>query len=246
MKRRAIFAQGAREVTILLVGDDPGITVPLVTGLQEAGFRVLQAPDGAWGLQLARAAQPDLVLLDVTLPRMDGLTVCRILRRESPVLILLLTAGDGEGERIRGLELGADGCIVKPWSLPEVLARVRALLRRRGLNGSNGTPPRDRIVVGDLVLDRATRQVWRGGQRIRLRRLEFDLLCALMENAGRAISRQELFQRVWGLSWMGDSRTLDVHIRWLRQRLGDNPSAPRYIETVRGYGHRFVAPGGSP
>ncbi len=228
-----------RHPTLLFAEADPRAAVPLVLGLQEAGFRTLHAADGHWALRLARAAAPDLVLLDARLPRMDGFAVCRTLRWESRVPILLFTIRDEE--RVRALELGADGCLAKPVSLRELLARVRATLRRRALNGSHGALPGDRITLGDIVLDRASRQAWRAGRPLRLRRREFDLLWVLMENAGRAIPRQELLARVWGEDWVGNPRTLDVHIHWLREKLEEDPSAPRYIQTLRGYGHRFIS-----
>jgi len=228
--------------TILLVEDDESIAEPLVFGLQNEGFRVLHAIDGHEGLELARAEQPDLILLDVMLPRMDGFAVCRTLRRESAVPIIMLTARGQELDRVMGLELGADDYIVKPFSFRELLARVRALLRRRELDRGQTSPPSDRITVGEIVLDRTARQVWRAGQLVELRQREFDLLCALMENAGKAVPRHELLDQVWGEDWIGDPRTLDVHIRWLREKLEDDPSSPRYIQTVRGYGYRFVDP----
>jgi len=156
-------------------------------------------------------------------------------------IILLATQGQ-ERERIRGLELGADGCLVRPFSFRELLARVQAMLRWRGLNGGNGSSRAGHIVVGDIVLDRTTRQVWRAGHPVRLRQREFDLLSVLMEEAGKAVPRHELLNRVWGEGWIGDPRTLDVHICWLREKLEDSPPTPRYIQTLRGYGHRFVGP----
>jgi len=234
--------QGAVQATILLAEDDVSIAVPLVLGLQDAGFRVLHAVDGHWALDLARTAHPDLAVLDVRLPRMDGLAVCRTLRRTSAVPIILLTAPEQERERIRGLELGADACLVKPFDLRELLTRIAVVLRRCDLGNGNGTPSPDSIVVGDIILDRTTRQVWQAGRPIRLRRREFDLLSVLMENAGKAVPRRELLNRVWGKGWVGNPRTLDVHICWLREKLEEDPSAPRYIQTLRGYGHRFVEP----
>jgi len=232
--------------TILIAESDANTAVPLLLRLQDHGFRTLHATDGGWTLRLARAARPDLVLLAVDLPPTGGLTVCRALRRESAVPILLLLTTQREQDRVHGLEAGADACLVKPFPFRELLARLHALLRRRALdNGGNGHLRAERIAVGDIVLDRVTRQVWRAGRPVHLRRREFDLLCALMENAGRALSRQELLRRVWGEDWVGNPRTLDVHIRWLREKLEDDPSAPRYIQTLRGYGHRLVelAPG---
>ncbi len=231
-----------RPQTILFAENDVGAAVPLILGLQDQGYRVLHATNGHRSLQLAQIACPDLVLLDVALPRLDGFAVCRALRRGSTVPIIMFADHGRERERVRGLELGADGYLLKPISFRELLARVRAVLRRRNLN--RGTVPLrdDRIVVGDIVLDRAARQVWRAGRLIELRQREYDLLSALMENAGKAVPRSELLDRVWGEDWVGSTRTLDVHIRWLREKLEHDPSAPRYIQTIRGYGHRFLAP----
>ena len=226
---------------VVVAEDDVEIAVPLLLGLQDEGFRVLHAIDGHWALRLARATQPALILLDVDLPGMAGLAVCRTLRQEPAVPILLLTTQEQEQERIHGLVLGADGCLIKPINFQELLARVRMVLHRNGLNSGSGHASADRIAVGDIVLDRTTRQVWRAGQPIHLRRREFDLLCVLMENAGKALSRHELLDRVWGEDWMGDPRTLDVHICWLREKLED-PPAPQRIQTLRGYGYRFGEP----
>lgn len=228
--------------TILLVEDDESIAEPLIFGLENEGFQVLHATDGHEGIRLARSAQPDLILLDVMLPRLDGFAVCRILRRESTVPIIMLTARGQELDRVMGLELGADDYIVKPFSFRELLARVRALLRRRELDRGQVSPPSERLTVGDIVLDRTARQVWRAGREVELRQREFDLLRVLMENAGKAMPRHELLDQVWGENWIGDPRTLDVHIRWLREKLEDDPSAPCYIQTVRGYGYRLVDP----
>jgi DNA-binding response OmpR family regulator len=235
-----------KPTTILLVEDDESIAEPLLFGLQNEGFRVLHALDGHQGLEMARAEEPDLVLLDVMLPKMDGFAVCRTLRRESVVPIIMLTARGQELDRVMGLEIGADDYIVKPFSFRELLARVRAILRRRELDRGQVSPPGDRIVVGDIVLDRTARQVWRAGRLIELRQREFDLLQVLMDNAGKAMPRHELLDQVWGENWIGDPRTLDVHIRWLREKVEDDPSAPRYIQTVRGYGYRFVDPDATP
>jgi len=235
-----------KPTTILLVEDDENIAEPLIFGLQGEGFRVVHASDGHQGLKLARAEGPDLILLDVMLPGMDGFAVCRTLRRESAVPIIMLTARSQELDRVMGLEIGADDYIVKPFSFRELLARVRATLRRRELDRGQTSPPSERIVVGDIVLDRTARQAWRTGQLIALRQREFDLLYALMDNLSKAVPRHELLDRVWGEDWIGDPRTLDVHIRWLREKVEDDPSAPRYIQTVRGYGYRFVDPNAAP
>lgn len=232
--------------TILLVENDMSTALPLIIDLQDEGFRALHARDGRQGLEYARAAQPDLVLLSATLPRMDGFAVCRTLRRESVVPIIMLSANGHAGDCVRGLEIGADDFIAKPFSSQELVARVRALLRRRELDRRQVCPPNDRIEVGDIVLDRAAHQVWRAGQLIEMPQREYDVLRVLMENAGQAVPRQELLDQVWGEGWIGYSRTLNVHIYRLRQKLEDDPSAPRYIQTVRRYGYRFVDPAVSP
>ena len=228
--------------TILLIEDDEGIAEPLVFGLESEGMNVLHAPNGAQGLALARSRQPDVILLDVMLPDMDGFAICRTLRRESPTPILMLTARGQEMDRVMGLELGADDYIVKPFSFRELLARVRAVLRRRELDQGKTPHAADRIAVGEIVLDRTARQVWRRGQLIELSPREFDLMVVLMDNIGQALSRQDLLDRVWGEEWIGNPRTLDVHIRWLREKIEADSAAPVYIETVRGYGYRFNDP----
>jgi DNA-binding response OmpR family regulator len=237
-------------MTILLVQDDVKAAVPLLIGLQDQGFRTLHAGDGPQGLAFARAAQPDLVLLDADpsagsglgLPRLDGFAVCRTLRQESTVPIILFGTRGSERDRVRGLELGADDYLVQPYSFRELLARMRALLRRRDLERGRLSSPEDRMVMGDVVVDRAARQVWRAGRLVELRCREFEVLCVLMENAGQAIARHALLDQVWGADWIGDPRTVDVHVCWLRGKLEDDPSAPRYIQTVRGYGYRFADP----
>ncbi len=231
-----------RQPLLLLVEDDEEIAEPLAFGLRAEGFRVLQAADGIQALELARAEQPEVVLLDVMLPRADGYTVCRTLRRESAVPILMLTARGQELDRVMGLELGADDYIVKPFSFRELLARVRAVLRRRALDRGEASPAEDRLVVGELVLDRTARQAWRAGRVLQLRQREFALLAVMMDARGRALSRQDLLDRVWGADWIGDPHTLDVHISWLREKLEEDPSTPGYIETVRGHGYRLVDP----
>jgi DNA-binding response OmpR family regulator len=237
------MSQTSPPTRILLVEDDAEIAEPLIFGLQKEGCEVLHAADGSQGLALARSGQPDLVLLDVMLPGMDGFRLCRTLREESAVPIIMLTARGQELDRVMGLEIGADDYVVKPFSFRELMARVRATLRRQELDRGTSSVPAERSAIGSIGLDRAARLVWRAEQPVDLTPREFNLLVVLMERCGQAVPRAELFDRVWGENWVGDPRTLDVHIRWLREKLEDDPSAPRYIQTVRGYGYRFVDPG---
>src|SRR5215475_9547425 len=176
----------------------------LVFGLHQEGFEVLHAITGPQGLELASREQPDLVLLDVMLPEMDGFTLCRTLRRHSAVPILMLTARGQELDRVMGLEIGADDYIVKPFSFRELVARMRAVLRRRELDRGQSAPPGDRLVVSDIVLDVIARQVWRAGRLIELRQREFDLLHFFMAHTGQAMTRQTLLDHVWGPEWVGD------------------------------------------
>jgi len=231
---------------ILLVEDDERIAEPLLFGLHQEGFEALHAITGPQGLELASREQPDLILLDVMLPEIDGFTLCRALRRYSAVPILMLTARGQELDRVMGLEIGADDYIVKPFSFRELVARMRAVLRRRELDRGQSSPLSDRLVVGDIVLDVAARQVWRASRLIELRQREFDLLHIFMVHTGQAMTRHALLDQVWGPEWVGDPRTLDVHIRWLREKVEEDPSTPRYIQTVRGYGYRLVNPHAPP
>ena len=229
---------------LLLVDDDPLITDPLARALTTAGYTVRVAHTGADGLALAlgekpNGERPNLVILDVMLPEMDGWEVVRQLRRRSPVPILMLTALGDEVDRILGLELGADDYLTKPFSTRELLAHVRALLRRVSLEHS---PPSHELVVGELRLNLETRQVWKAGRELTLRYKEFELLSLLAGRTGEIVTRAELFDEVWGTDWLGDTRTLDVHIRWLREKIEDDPGDPRYIRTVRGVGYRLTAP----
>ncbi len=223
---------------LLLVEDDQNIAQPLIFGLQREKFEVFHATTGPAGIAMARQYHPDVILLDIMLPEMDGYEVCRVLRKESNVPILMITARGHELERVMGLEVGADDYIVKPFSFRELVARVRALLRRVELDRQEA-PSSDLLVIGEIVLDRGARLVTRAGQPVELSRREFELLQVLMEHAGQALSRQELLDIVWGEGWIGTPRTLDVHIRWLREKLEKDPANPRYIETVHGYGYRF-------
>ena len=226
---------------ILLVEDETVLAETLRYNLEREGYEVLAASDGVQALDLARSVQPDLLVLDVMLPRLDGFSVCRILRKESGVPILMLTARQDEIDRIAGLELGADDYVVKPFSLGELLARVRAILRRG--QRDNAGLERELLHGGDITVDTGSRRVWRGDRELALAAKEFDLLACLMRNRGMALSRDLLLERVWGYDFAGDARTVDVHIRWLREKVELDPSEPAYIQTVRGIGYRFESPG---
>lgn len=224
--------------TVLLVDDDPMITGPIARALEAAGYAVKVAHDGLTGLEVAADPSVDLVVLDVMMPGMDGWQVCKELRAVSVVPILMLTALGDEIDRILGLELGADDYLIKPFSTRELIARIRALLRRVDLDSARHQPD-DVLLVGSLSIDLKKRQVYKDGQELYLRYKEFELLSLLAARSGEAVSRAELFDEIWGTDWLGDTRTLDVHIRWLREKIEDDPSSPRYIQTVRGVGYRF-------
>jgi DNA-binding response OmpR family regulator len=227
--------------TILLVEDDELIVESVRYGLEQTGYRVLTALDGATGLALAREKQPDIVLLDVMLPVLDGFQVCRTLRNESKVPIIMLTARGEEPDKVIGLELGADDYVVKPFGMRELVARIRAQLRRIEME-VGPAPARQTVHVGAVTLDLDQHRVTKAGQPVELRPKEFELLAVLMSQPGHAFERGELLDAVWGVDWIGDTRTLDVHIRRLRQALEDDPGDPRYISTVRGRGYRFARP----
>lgn len=229
-------------ISVLLVDDERMITDPLNRALSQAGYRVMVADNGRDGLTLAREQQPDVVVLDVMMPQMDGWDVCRALRQDSTVPILMLTALGDEVDRILGLELGADDYLTKPFSTRELIARLKALLRRVELDRRPQSTG-DQIVVGDLRLDLKTHRAFKGDQELVLRQKEYDLLGLLLSRPGEVISRAEFFDRVWGTDWLGDTRTLDVHIRWLREKIEDDPGRPHLIQTVRGVGYRFAAEG---
>jgi len=220
---------------LLLVEDEDTVRETLAINLRAEGYEVDTAADGEQGLGLARAGAYDLLILDVMLPQLDGLTVCRIVRRDSSVPIILLTARGTETDKIIGLETGADDYIVKPFSLGEFLARVRAALRR----GAVQRGPINELTSGDLRLDLAARRAWRQNTEVALSPREFDLLAALIRHRGAVLTRDLLLARVWGEDYPGDARTVDVHIRWLRQKIEENPSEPQRILTVRGLGYRF-------
>ncbi len=221
---------------ILLIEDEAVVRDTLALNLRAEKFEVMTASDGAEGLQLAREQPPDLIILDLMLPELDGLSLCRILRRDSNIPIIMLTARGTEMDRITGLETGADDYVVKPFSLGELLARVRANLRRAHAdNRATAT----RLSAADLQLDLLSRRAHLGQLELKLTHREFDLLAELMRNQGAVLSRDLLLNRVWGYDYVGDSHTVDVHIRWLREKIEADPSAPKRITTVRGVGYRF-------
>lgn len=225
---------------ILVVDDEPLITDSLRYSLQREGFEVSVAHDGAEALRLVEIEMPDLVVLDLILPKMDGMEVCRRLREISAVPVIMLTARAEESDRVAGLEMGADDYLAKPFSFRELLARIRANLRRVELDQH---PPDDTpLRIGALCLDRAAHRVLKNDAPLELTVREYDLLAELMNRAGRALSREALLNAVWGENWIGDPRTLDVHVRWLRLKIEDDPAAPRYVQTVRGLGYRFAGP----
>ena len=227
--------------TILLADDDEMIVDILSHQLTREGYVVVTAGDGIQALELARTRQPDLVLLDVMMPGLQGWEVCRELRRESDVPILMLTARGEEMDRVLGLELGADDYIVKPFSFRELLARIRANLRRAAL-GRTPEPSQENIVtIGSLAIDRRRHIVLRHGEAVALSQREYDVLLALIDANGAVIRRDDLLDQVWGETWVGSPRTLDVHIRWLREKLEDQPDHPILILTVRGVGYRMVS-----
>jgi DNA-binding response OmpR family regulator len=223
--------------TILVVEDEPTLVSTLRYSLEREGYRVVSAEDGDEGVSVARQEQPDLILLDLMLPKLDGLGVCRILRREMQVPILILTAKGEEVDKVVGLELGADDYVTKPFGMRELLARVRALLRRA--EAGPATTERQVLTAGDVQIDTAARKALRDGKEIILKPREYDLLVFMLKNKGQAFTRDQILNQVWGYDYAGDTRTVDVHVRWLREKIEREPSKPTRLITVRGTGYRF-------
>ena len=219
---------------VLLVDDEAGVVEMLAYNLHRAGFHVITAADGLEALRQVQAGQPDIIILDLMLPELDGLSVCRHLRQISDVPILMLTARAGEMDKIVGLESGADDYMTKPFSLGELQARIRALLRR-----ANARVNAEDLRSGDLHLNLVSRRATLGGRELLLSPREFSLLAELMRQRGAVLSRDLLLQRIWGEDFFGDTRTVDVHIRWLREKIETDPANPTRIITVRGIGYRF-------
>jgi DNA-binding response OmpR family regulator len=223
---------------VLIVEDEESISEPFARALARVGFRTKVARTGAEAIELVSALEPDVVLLDLALPDQDGRDVCRRLRQGSDVPIIMVTASGALTDRVAGLELGADDYVVKPFSVAEVVARIRAVLRRvRPESAGDG-----QVAIGGLRIDVPARRVWRSGQEVDLTRKEFDLLARLVQDAGRVVTREALMSDVWDMNWFGSTKTLDVHIAWLRRKLGDDPARPTYIHTVRGVGFRLAEP----
>ncbi len=228
---------GGMSARILVVEDEPGIAEPLVAHLGREGFEATAVNTVADARARFEREPPALMVLDVMLPDGDGRDLCRELRSTSDVPIVLLTARGADADRIVGLELGADDYVVKPFSAGELVARIRAILRR-----AERGPARHVVEIADLRLDLDARIVTLRGSSIQLAAREFDLLALLMSKAGRVVRREEIMDEVWDPHWFGSTKTLDVHIAWLRKKLGDDPTHPRYITTIRGVGFRFVGP----
>lgn len=242
--------------TVLVVDDEAPLRETVAYNLKREGFGVELASDGQQALDLARSGRPDLVILDIMLPHTDGLQVCRTLRAESTVPILLLSARSEEFDRVLGLELGADDYLTKPFAMRELLARVRAMLRRVQMQAGDGTTSgngagtqpldgRDNsatLSAGDVVVDLARREATIADEQLSLKPKEFDLLTYFLRHPGIVLSRDALLREVWGYDFPIDTRTVDVHVRGLREKLEQDPSHPQRIETVRGYGYRFAAP----
>jgi two-component system response regulator RegX3 len=224
---------------ILIVEDEESISEPLAAALEREGYEIEVAPTAEVALDAVRSKEPDLVLLDVMLPDGDGREILRDIRSRGSTPVIMLSARGEETDMVVGLELGADDYVSKPFRAAELIARIRAVLRR---TGEKPAPQASALDVDDVRLDLDTRTVTKDGEPLDLTLKEFDLLRALMERAGRVASRQELMDEVWDAHWFGPTKTLDVHVSSLRKKLDDDPNEPRYIHTIRGVGFRFAAP----
>jgi DNA-binding response OmpR family regulator len=225
--------------TVLIIEDEKTLAKQLADSLESEGFVAMWAVDGEEGLNKIRSELPDLIVLDIMLPKLDGLSLCRMVRHDpntAHIPIIMITARGTEVDKIVGLESGADDYIVKPFGLGEFLARVRAVMRR-----APGSPSfqQDELISNDLRVNLTGRRVFKGGEEVKLSNKEFDLLAELMQNQSAVLSRDLILTKVWGYDYFVDKRTVDVHIRWLREKLEDDPSDPKRIVTVRGVGYRF-------
>jgi DNA-binding response OmpR family regulator len=230
--------------TILVVEDEPALQATLAYNLEKEGYSVEVAGDGRAGVDAARRLQPDVIVLDLMLPELDGYEVARIVRSEMSAAILMLTARAEEIDRVVGLEVGADDYLTKPFSMRELLARVKSLIRRTRLIREEKAQlgvatAAEKMEFGNLVIDTARREVTQDNTPLRLKPKEYELLLFLGQHKGRMLTREFILERVWGWDFIGDSRTVDVHVRWLRQKIEPDPSVPQRIVTVRGGGYRF-------
>jgi DNA-binding response OmpR family regulator len=230
--------------SILVVEDEPSLQETLAYNLKKEGYEVEAVGDGLVALESARRMKPDLIVLDLMLPGIDGFEVCRILRKEMTTAILMLTARDDEIDRVVGLEVGADDYLTKPFSMRELIARVKAQLRRarlirEELGKQADEHPHEKLSFENLVINQTRREVILNDGPLQLKPKEYELLLFLAEHHGQMLSREFILERVWGWDYIGDSRTVDVHVRWLRQKIEANPAKPERIITVRGGGYRF-------
>ena len=225
---------------ILVVEDEIALSETLVYNLERQGYQVTAAMDGHEALSLARTIKPDLILLDIMLPGIDGLEITRILRKETNTPILILTAQGDEIDRVLGLELGADDYLAKPFSMRELIARVKATLRRIELDkGSNSSESKDSLLFDNLKIDQKRHEVLLDDQPLKLKPKEYDLLLYLLSNPGQVLTRSLILEQVWGWDFSGGTRTVDVHIRWLREKIEEDPKNPTRIITIHGVGYRF-------
>jgi DNA-binding response OmpR family regulator len=230
--------------TILVVEDEPALQETLAYNLKKEGYTVEAVGDGREALDMARKLKPDLIVLDLMLPGIDGFEVTRILRKEMTTSILMLTARDDEIDRVVGLEVGADDYLTKPFSMRELMARVKAQLRRvrlirEEMGKQENDSPQEKLSFGNLVINQTRREVILNEEPLQLKPKEYELLTFLAEHKGQMLSREFILERVWGWDYIGDSRTVDVHVRWLRQKIEADPAQPERIITVRGGGYRF-------
>jgi two-component system alkaline phosphatase synthesis response regulator PhoP len=224
---------------VLIVEDDETLLLTLQHKLSREGYETMAASRGDDALQILRERTPDVILLDIMLPGINGLQLCRLIRRKSDVPILLLTALGAEGDRVAGLDAGADDYVIKPFGMKELSARIRALLRRHRPAAEAEAPCEPLFDLGDLMVDCGRREVRFRGQLVHLKPKEFDLLRYLVEHAGQVLSREQIVAGVWGADYVGGIRTVDVHMRWLRQKVEEDPASPGRIKTVRGAGYLF-------
>ena len=231
------------DTIILVVEDDVTLRELLKYNLQKEGYGVLTARDGGEALELYDKNKPQLIILDIMLPVINGTEVCRIIRGKSQIPIIMLTAKTEEVDKVVGLELGADDYVTKPFSMRELTARIKAVLRRSEIGKGAGDAPAEMhgfLKAGDISIDLMKHMVLCKGKEVELNPKEFELLVLLLRNRGQVINREQILRKVWGYDYIGNDRTVDVHMRWIRQKLEEDPENPRYLITVRGYGYKFA------